>query len=80
MAESYSEPDIKTQVYSCFDSLDSIVDGMERVNSYNLSEILLNEKEVSLNDSDIVYVYSNQRVEGEKNYFNFWFWHSTFNN
>tara|TARA_X000000950_G_scaffold106258_1_gene133805 strand:+ start:1497 stop:4127 length:2631 start_codon:yes stop_codon:yes gene_type:complete len=41
-------------------------DGIEIVNSYILSEILLNEKEVLLNDGDIVYVYSNLRVEGDK--------------
>ena len=44
----------------------STIEGIESVNSYSLSEILLNEKKVSLNDSDIVYVYSNQRVEGDK--------------
>ena len=50
------------------DKLDiySIVDGTEIVNSYSLSEILLNEQEVSLSDGDIVYVYSNLRVEGDK--------------
>ena len=51
-----------------FDKLDiySIVDGTETVNSYSLSEILLNENEVLLKDGDIVYVYSNMRVEGDK--------------
>ena len=51
-----------------FDKLDiySIVDGTEIVNSYSLSEILLNENEVLLKDGDIVYVYSNMRVEGDK--------------
>ena len=51
-----------------FDKVDvySIVDGIESVKSFNLSEILLNEREVSLNDLDVVYVYSNQRVEGDK--------------
>ena len=44
----------------------SMVDGAEIVNSYSLSEILLNEQEISLNDGDIVYVYSNLRVEGDK--------------
>ena len=44
----------------------SKIDGIESINSYSLSEILLNEKEVPLKDLDIVYVYSNQRVEGDK--------------
>ncbi len=44
----------------------SIIDGIENVNSYSLSEVLLNEQEVLLNDGDIVYVYSNLRVEGDK--------------
>ena len=50
------------------DKLDvySIVDGSEIVNSYSLSELLLNDQEVLLNDGDIVYVYSNHSVEGDK--------------
>ena len=50
------------------DKLDvySIVDGSEIVNSYSLSEILLNEQEILLNDGDVVYIYSNLRVEGDK--------------
>ncbi len=50
------------------DKLDvySIVDGSEIVNSYSLSEILMNQEEVLLNDGDVVYVYSNLRVEGDK--------------
>jgi len=44
----------------------SIENGTEIVNSYSLSEILLNEQEVLLNDGDVVYVYSNLRVEGDK--------------
>ena len=51
-----------------FDKVDiySIVDGIEIVNSYGLSEVLLDEEEVLLNDADIVYVYSNERAEGDK--------------
>ena len=50
------------------DKLDvySIVDGSEIVNSYSLSEILLNEQEILLNEGDVVYIYSNLRVEGDK--------------
>ncbi|MFL2592498.1 MAG: SLBB domain-containing protein, partial [Flavobacteriaceae bacterium] len=55
-------PDVyfeKVEVYST-------IDGIESVNSYSLTDILFNEKEVSLKDLDVVYVYSNQRVEGDK--------------
>ena len=44
----------------------SIVDGIEVLNTYNLSEIILEENTVNLLDGDMVILYNNLKVEGEK--------------
>ncbi len=44
----------------------SILNGVNVVNSYNLSDILNNNTYVQLNDMDQVQVYSNKRVDGAK--------------
>ena len=44
----------------------SILNGINLVNSYNLSDILNNNTYVQLNDMDQVQVYSNERVDGAK--------------
>ena len=56
----------KPDVY--LDKLDiySIVDGIEIINSYNLSDVLFKEDEVLLNDGDNVFIYNNLAVEGDK--------------
>ncbi len=44
----------------------SIVDGIEVLNSYNLSEIILADNSVNLLDGDRVIIYNNLKVEGDK--------------
>jgi len=44
----------------------SIVDGIEVLNSFNLSEIILEDKTVNLLDGDRVILYNNLKVEGGK--------------
>ncbi len=44
----------------------SIVDGIEVLNSYNLSEIILADNSVNLLDGDRVIIYNNLKVEGNK--------------
>ena len=44
----------------------SIVDGIEVLNSYDLSEIILGANSVNLLDGDRVIIYNNLKVEGEK--------------
>jgi len=44
----------------------SLVDGIEVLNTYNLSDIMLGDISVNLLDSDRVIVYNNLKAEGEK--------------
>tara|TARA_Y100001954_G_scaffold232042_1_gene282654 strand:+ start:233 stop:2827 length:2595 start_codon:yes stop_codon:yes gene_type:complete len=55
-------PDVYTEKVNVI----SIVNGIEVNNSYNLSEVLNSNISVTLNDMDLVEVFSNKRVEGDK--------------
>ena len=44
----------------------SVVDGIEVLNTYNLSEIILEDNTVNLLDGDRVILYNNLKAEGEK--------------
>ena len=51
-----------------FEKIDvfSLVDGVEKLNTYSLSEIMSSDYDIKLIDADTVIVYDNTSVEGEK--------------
>ena len=55
-------PDVYTEKVD----VTSIVNGISVINSYNLTDVLNSNVYVTLNDMDLVQVYSNERVEGAK--------------